>query len=147
VHRETAVTYGWLTAVRVALDKASRLAGFTAGMQTGWRRLGQRIRTARVRQGMASADQLARAARLSRRTVELLEAGTHPGQPRDATLAKVEHALGWADGAALDIVLGANRPRRSRDPLTDRLLAAWPALTHDMQVTIVTVVETLTRQD
>lgn len=109
-------------------------------MTDGWARLGRRIQTERARLGYSSARALAAAAGLSPRTVEVIESGKHTGRPRPGTLAKLERALGWAEGSCERIVEGG-RPRPAPDPLLERLLAAWPHLSGDQQAELVRLAE------
>jgi transcriptional regulator with XRE-family HTH domain len=104
------------------------------------RRLGRWIATERVRKGFATAGELAEASGLSDRTVEILEAGSHTGQPRDTTLAKIEQALGWEPGSA-DRILAGGQPTDVADPLLARVLAAWPHLTGEQQVRLAEAAE------
>jgi transcriptional regulator with XRE-family HTH domain len=111
---------------------------------SGWQRLGRRIKAERGRKGFATAADLARAAGVSVRTVEVIESGAHAGRPRETTLAKLEAALGWADGSAERVVQGG-RPRDVADPLLERLLAAWPRLAGEDQARVAELVERLAR--
>lgn len=114
-------------------------------MDSGWQRLGRAVKSARIRAGYARARDLAGAAHVGLRTVELLEAGTHPGQPRETTLARIEAALGWADGSALAIV-GGGQPRGGEDPTFARLRAVWAELTPEQRAKLAQMAENYLRQ-
>lgn len=110
----------------------------------GWRRLGREIAAQRARYGWTAAE-LAAYAGLSVRTIEIIEAGTHTGQPRRSTLTKIEQALDWADDDC-ERILGGGRPRLRSDPRLDRIRGAWRKLSGEQQATVVALVETLIRQ-
>jgi transcriptional regulator with XRE-family HTH domain len=111
---------------------------------TGWERLGRRIKAERGRKGYSSVAALARAAGVSPRTVQAIESGSRSGRPREATLAKIERALGWQPGSAERIVEGG-RPRQAADPMLERVLAAWPQLSSDQQARIAAQAERWSR--
>lgn len=113
-------------------------------MITGWERLGRRIKAERARKGFRTARELAEAAGVSPRTVEIIESASHTGQPRETTLAKIELALGWQPGSAERIVEGG-RPREATDPLLQRMISAWPQLSGDEQVYLTEIAERLAR--
>lgn len=110
----------------------------------GWARLGRRIRAERGRKGYPSAAALADATGLSVRTIQGIETGSRTSRPRDATLARIELALGWQPGSAERIVEGG-RARESTDPLLERVIAAWPQLAGDDQVQLAELAERLAR--
>lgn len=103
-------------------------------------RLGRRIAAERARRRWSVGD-LARAAHLSPRTVEYLEAGERR-RYHVATLTKVETALGWAEGSITRIVEGA-QPRPEPDALLAKVRDSWPLLATSERRVIATLVETL----
>lgn len=109
-------------------------------MNPGWRRLGRRIAAERARKGFRTAAELADVAGLSDRTVEIIESGAHSGTPRPTTLARIEQALGWADGSCLRIVEGG-RATNVPDAVLARVLAAWPHLTGEQRIKIARLAE------
>lgn len=110
----------------------------------GWQRLGREIAAQRARYGWTAAD-LAAYAGLGVRTIEIIEAGTHAGQPRRSTLTKIEQALDWADEDC-ERILGGGRARVRSDPRLDRIRGAWRKLTAEQQATVVALVDTLIKQ-
>lgn len=111
----------------------------------GWQRLGRAVKKARVRAGYPRATDLASAAHLSRRTITLIESGTHPGHPRDTTLTAIEAALGWEDGH-IDAILSGRRPGRGEDPVLARLRELWPRLTEDQRTSVLHLAENYVRR-
>lgn len=110
----------------------------------GWQRLGRRVKTERGRKGYPSVRAPAEATGLSPRTIQAIESGSRAGRPRDATLARIELALGWQPGSAERVVEGG-RPREAVDPLLARVAAAWPQLSGDGQVQLAELAERLAR--
>lgn len=110
----------------------------------GWLRLGRRVKSERGRKGYPSVQSFAAATGLSKRTIQTIESGSRTGRPRDATLARIELALGWQPGSAQRIVEGG-RPRDAVDPLLARVLAAWPQLAGDGQVQLAEAAERMAR--
>jgi hypothetical protein len=84
---------------------------------------------------MATASDLAAAAGVGRRTVEILESATHTGYPRITTLSKIESALGWEPGSC-ERVREGREPVYLSDPAMARLRAAWPRLTRDQRESV-----------
>ena len=91
----------------------------------------------------SQAPDLARAAHLSARTLEYLEAGDRR-RYHVATLTKLEIALGWTPGSATRIVEGA-APRPEPDPLLARVRDAWPLLAVNEREVVAALVDTLAR--
>lgn len=108
----------------------------------GWLRLGRRIKRERGRKGYPSVRAFAAATGLSVRTINSIESGSSGSRPREATLARIEVALGWLPGSAERIVQGG-RPRDAVDPLLARVIAAWPRLSGDGQVQLAELAERL----
>lgn len=72
-------------------------------MDRDWKRLGRAIKAQREHLGMATQQELATRAGVSRQTVISLEGGTERTRV-PATIGKVEKALGWEPGTATRIL-------------------------------------------
>lgn len=81
-------------------------------MERDWGRLGAAVVDAYERLGLGHTE-FATHAGVSRSTLHRLERGNGPA-PSDTTLAKVEVALGWHRGAAIEIAEGAPAPAPAR---------------------------------
>lgn len=110
-----------------------------AGSAAGWRRVSEHVAAERGRRNW-SVTQLARAADLSPRTIEYVEAASR-GSYSPATIGKLESALGWAPGS-IDQIRGGGKPIPEYEPgsLT-RLRRAWPKLTAAEQDAVAGLVE------
>lgn len=111
----------------------------------GWARLGRRIKAQRGKVGYATAGELARAAGVSRRTVEVIEAGTHTGQPRETTLGRLDVALGWVPGSSASVVEGGQPREAPLSPLLERVVTVWPLLPVEDQARLAELAERLAR--
>lgn len=112
-------------------------------MEDGWRALGHRVASQRARHGWTVEDLAARMGR-SKRTVEYIEAGSRRNYST-TTLSRIDTAFGWRGGSAERTVEGM-WVREEADPLLARLHDAWPNLSSDQQLTIVTLIEILVRE-
>lgn len=85
----------------------------TTPIQTGqdWTRLKNRVIAARVALGMKTRRQLARTMGISDRVIDDLENCRRTNYDQ-ATLARLEQALGWATGS-VDVVLSGGEPFRA----------------------------------
>lgn len=83
--------------------RAQRLKAPPAG--PGWDRLAQEVRDARAAAGIATADDLARAAGLSTPTVVKVEEGARVSA---ASLRAIDAALGWPPGASERLAAGGD---------------------------------------
>ncbi|MCX4801716.1 helix-turn-helix domain-containing protein [Streptomyces sp. NBC_01214] len=72
-------------------------------MDRDWKRLGRAIKAQREHLGMATQQDLANNAGVTRQTVQSLEAGTERKRT-PPTIGKVEKALGWEPGTATRIL-------------------------------------------
>ncbi|MFD4921209.1 helix-turn-helix transcriptional regulator [Streptomyces goshikiensis] len=72
-------------------------------MDRDWKRLGRAIKAQREHLGMATQQDLADNAGVTRQTVQSLEAGTERKRT-PPTIGKVEKALGWEPGTATRIL-------------------------------------------
>ena len=79
-------------------------------MERDWSRLGVAIRDARKATGLGQRE-LAERARMSRSTVQYLEAGRVPTGRDPHSLPAIERALGWPPGTALAVAEGADAPK------------------------------------
>lgn len=106
-----------------------------------WQRLGEQIRTDRVRLGMRTQPELARRAGLGRRTVSDLERGARANYSPD-TLGAVEAALGWAPGTVSRILAGG-QVEREGDVDWERLGALWLSLDDRSRRVLMAVADAL----
>lgn len=97
-------------------------------VSSDWRRLGAAITAERVRQGYQTLSAFARASGLSRTTIVALENGSKD-RYNPATLATLEHVLGWRMGS-VNRVLGGLDPAPIEDADLTALTDAWPRLSH-----------------
>jgi len=95
-------------------------------MNPGWERVAARVTADRVRRGYRSLAEFAKAAGLSTSTVDSIE-HHRKGQYDPATLAAVEHALGWAPGSVERVRKGLG-PVYDGDPDLTALIDVWPKL-------------------
>lgn len=97
-----------------------------ACMDQGWERVAAKVITDRVRRGYRSMAEFAKAAGLSTSTVDSIE---HARKDRyeAATLAALEHALGWAPGSVERVRKGLS-PIYDGDPDLTALIDVWPKL-------------------
>jgi|GEM_PF-3018942 len=72
-------------------------------MDRDWKRLGRAIKAQREHLGMATQQDLAESAGVTRQTVQSLEAGTERKRT-PASIGRVEKALGWEPGTATRIL-------------------------------------------
>lgn len=94
-------------------------------MSSNWERLGALVTAERARQRRSLAG-FARAAGLSKATIDSIE--HHRKTSYDpATLATLEHALGWLPGS-VDLVLSGRNPQPDTDPDLTAVIDAWPQL-------------------
>jgi transcriptional regulator with XRE-family HTH domain len=93
---------------------------------TDWARLGERVRSERIRLGHMTQAAFARRAGIGRRTVSDLERGTRGNYSPD-TLAAVEGALGWEPGTVAAVLAGGAVVREGDDDLA-RLMHLWRSL-------------------
>lgn len=94
-------------------------------MSSNWERLGALVTAERAHQRRSIAG-FARAAGLSKATIDNLE--HHRKTSYDpATLATLEHALGWLPGS-VDRVLSGLNPQTDADPDLTAVIDAWPQL-------------------
>ncbi|MGH3813437.1 MAG: helix-turn-helix transcriptional regulator [Pseudonocardiaceae bacterium] len=100
-------------------------------------KLADAIRLERIRHGQTQ-ESLAAAAGLSPRTISHLESRSRRTYD-DATLSKVEHALGWQHGACRRVLAG--QPPTIDDPEFTRLSSVWSQLGGDVQYVLATVAE------
>lgn len=91
-----------------------------------WQRLAREVTTARSRLGYRSIAALASASGLSTSTLDNIENARKTSYD-PATLAILEHALGWQIGAVQAVLAGAP-PTAVPDPDLAVVLAAWPRL-------------------
>ncbi|MFD7554182.1 helix-turn-helix transcriptional regulator [Streptomyces sp. NPDC059835] len=90
-------------------------------MDRDWKRLGRAIKEQRDHLGMATQQDLADEAGVTRQTVQSLEAGK-PRTRMPATISKIEKALGWEAGTAARILTGTG----SDDTTTPRFAEGMP---------------------
>lgn len=76
---------------------------------------------------------------MSERVIDDIERGIRSNYA-PATLAAIEHALGWTPGACLRIVAGGI-VRRELDPVLVRLLDTWRLLSPDARAMLVEIAE------
>jgi transcriptional regulator with XRE-family HTH domain len=93
-----------------------------------WERLGSYVRTERARMGgtRRSLAAFAKAAGMSRTTLDSIEHGRKDSYD-PATLATLEHALGWLPGS-IDSILRGGKPKYDDDPDLTALVDLWPKL-------------------
>lgn len=103
-----------------------------------WARLGRLVAAERARRGL-TVNQFADSAGVSPRTLQRIEAG-HEGPYRNATVSRLEDALGWRPGST-ETVLAGGEPERTRDPQFERLAAMWPSLTTRQRRALIVFVE------
>lgn len=80
----------------------------------------------RVRRGYHTLSEFARHSGLSRTTLDSIEWGRKT-RYNPATIAALEHILGWRPGS-VDRVLGGLDPLPEEDPDLSALMDAWPHL-------------------
>lgn len=93
-----------------------------------WQRLGSYVRSERARLGgnRRSLAAFAKAAGVSRTTLDSIEHARKDNYD-PATLATLEHALGWRPGS-IDRILAGGRPEYDDDPDLTAVVDAWPKL-------------------
>lgn len=74
-------------------------------MDRDWKRLGRAIKASRERLGMATQQELADAAGVTRQTVQALESGKERTR-MPAALAAIEKVLEWGPGEAISHLVG-----------------------------------------
>lgn len=84
-----------------AADKAARKP--TRAELVGWKRLGALVRTTRTELGFTNTERFAAQCDVAQRVISDLETGNRTNF-KTATLSKVEAALGWPAGTAVQIV-------------------------------------------
>lgn len=82
-----------------------------------------------------SRAEFAAHAGMSKRTVDRIERA-EPHTYSERTKARVESALGWADGS-FDHVLGGGRPRYVTDPTLAEMSELWPSLSRDARAMLL----------
>jgi transcriptional regulator with XRE-family HTH domain len=95
-------------------------------VSSDWKRLGAAVISERVRRGHRTLSAFARAAGLSRTTLDSIENGRKDGYS-PTTIAALEHALGWRVGS-VDRVLRGLEPLPDEDADLTALVDAWPRL-------------------
>lgn len=95
-------------------------------MSSSWERLGVEIAAARVRRGYTTRGAFASATGLSTTTLDKIEHGRRTSYG-PATIATIEHALGWQNGS-IDRVLRGLKPQLDEDQDLTALLDVWPRL-------------------
>ena len=105
-----------------------------AGMDQGWERVAAKVTAERVRRGYRSLAEFAKATGLSTTTVDAIEhARIRVGAYADvvvfdpATIATLEHALGWEPGSIERIRKGL-QPTYDDDPDLTALIDVWHKL-------------------
>ncbi len=95
-------------------------------MDQGWERVAARVTAERVRRGHRSLAEFAKAAGLSTTTVDSIE---HSRKDRydPATIATLEHALGWEPGS-VDRIRQGLQPKYDDDPDLTALIDVWHKL-------------------
>ena len=93
-----------------------------------WHRLGKFVTAERTRIGAnrRSLAGFAKAAGISRTTLDSIEHGRKDSY-EPATLATLEHALGWRTGSVHRVLSGL-QPQYDDDPDLTALVDAWPRL-------------------
>jgi hypothetical protein len=91
-----------------------------------WKRLGAAVTAERVRLGHRTLVGFARAAGLSKTTVDSIESA-RASSYAPSTLAALEHALGWQPGS-VERVLKGLPPLADEDPDLTAVIDAWPQL-------------------
>lgn len=95
-------------------------------MSSSWERLGEEVAAARIRRGYATLAAFAAVTGLSTTTLDSIEHARKTSYG-PATLATLEHALGWKSGS-VDRVLRGLKPQYDEDPDLTSLIDAWPRL-------------------
>lgn len=95
-------------------------------MSSSWERLGEEVTAARIRRGHPTLAAFASATGLSTTTLDSIEHARKTSYG-PATLATLEHALGWKTGS-VDRVLRGLAPELDTDPDLSALTDAWPRL-------------------
>lgn len=91
-----------------------------------WGRLGSVVTAERVRRGYRSRSAFALASGLSLSTLDNIEHGRKQSYD-PATLAALEHALGWEHGSAERVLSGLD-PKQLEDSDLSALVDVWPKL-------------------
>jgi transcriptional regulator with XRE-family HTH domain len=95
-------------------------------MSSSWERLGEEVTAARIRRGHVTLASFATVSGLSTSTLDSIEHARKTSYG-PATLAALEHALGWKTGS-VDRVLRGLKPQQESDPDLVALMDAWPRL-------------------
>lgn len=95
-------------------------------MNDRWERLGRLVTAERLRHGHRSLAAFSAASGLSRTTLDSIEHGRKTSYD-SATLATLEHALGWQQGSVERVLAGLS-PQRVDDPDLTAVLDSWPRL-------------------